>query len=293
VLLVPALGGPERKLAEIYRAPTYSGPPAWSPDGKHLVVAARGVPQEPSALFLISVETGEMRKLLDPPPNSIGDAGAAFSPDGRNLAFSRSLSFSVTDLYLLPLTAGLQADRPPQRLTFDNRVSISPAWTPVGRSIVYVSDRTGSLALWRISPSSPGKPERIPSIGEDAASVAFSRRAPHRLAYEVSRTDRNIRRLTLPAASAEIFLSSTLFDSSPRYSPDARRIAFTSGRSGHLEIWTADADGSNAAALTSFDGPRTDLPNWSPDGRRLAFHSRPQGEARISPLTPTAASPGS
>jgi WD40 repeat protein len=61
------------------------------------------------------------------------------------------------------------------------------------------------------------------------------------------------------------------FDRYPRWSPDGKRIAFTSDRSGRYEIWTIDADGTNLRQL-SFDSPGdTTLPLWSPDGTRLLF----------------------
>ncbi|CAN5882656.1 hypothetical protein BH11GEM2_BH11GEM2_38360 [soil metagenome] len=63
---------------------------------------------------------------------------------------------------------------------------------------------------------------------------------------------------------------------SPTFSPDGRRIAFMSGRSGHPEIYTMDADGTNVELLTppEFDArAHRASPDWSPDGRYVAFHA--------------------
>jgi Tol biopolymer transport system component len=69
-------------------------------------------------------------------------------------------------------------------------------------------------------------------------------------------------------------LSPTRLQRDPEFSPDGRRIAFTSDRSGNLEIWVSDSGGSNAVQLTDFRGSRTaGAPRWSPDGRRVAFDS--------------------
>ena len=71
-------------------------------------------------------------------------------------------------------------------------------------------------------------------------------------------------------------MNSTRLDHFPQYSPDGKRIAFASNRSGSHEIWLCEADGSNAVKLTSFGGPMSN-PAWSPDGRRIAFNARPGG----------------
>ena len=46
-------------------------------------------------------------------------------------------------------------------------------------------------------------------------------------------------------------MASTALDWNPRFSPDGERVAFTSARSGSLEIWVADADGGRLLRLTS------------------------------------------
>ena len=64
---------------------------------------------------------------------------------------------------------------------------------------------------------------------------------------------------------------------SPSFSPDGRRIAFMSGRAGHPEIYTMDADGTNVDLLTPLEfgeNAHRAAPDWSPDGGSVAFHSR-------------------
>jgi Tol biopolymer transport system component len=61
------------------------------------------------------------------------------------------------------------------------------------------------------------------------------------------------------------------FDRYPRWSPDGKRVALTSDRSGRYEIWVLDADATNLRQLT-FDSPGdTTFPLWSPDGTRILF----------------------
>jgi Tol biopolymer transport system component len=103
VFLIPAIGGPERKLAEVYQCFAV----AWFPDSKWLVLGAKSSPNEPFFLFLLSVETGEKRKLTSPSQKSFGDWNPSVSPDGRALVFTRVLEENISDLFLLELSEGM------------------------------------------------------------------------------------------------------------------------------------------------------------------------------------------
>ena len=70
------------------------------------------------------------------------------------------------------------------------------------------------------------------------------------------------------------------FDSGPDWSPDGRRIAFTSDRDGRSEVYVMNADGSGVTRLTHNDAVDSS-PAWSPDGRRIAFHSTLDGNWEI------------
>jgi eukaryotic-like serine/threonine-protein kinase len=296
VFLVPALGGPERKVAEVSRG-TLRGPSSgyltsligheltWSADGNSLVVDDRGSSvSEPYALFLISIETGEKHRLTSPPAQVLyGDSGPVFSPDGRTLAFTRIVDGGIRDLYLLAFSDMLKPLGQPTQLVFGNRDVLSPTWSADGREIIF-SD--GGL-LWRVIPSSTGRtaePQRL-NLGE-GTDPAISRRG-RRLAYTHLFSHSSIGRIALSganlsephnASSAHPLISSTRDDGTPQYLPDGKKISFVSGRSGNPEIWVCDSDGSNAVQLTSFGGPSVDMARWSHDGERLTFDSNASGE---------------
>src|SRR5262249_20797877 len=128
-----------------------------------------------------------------------------------------------------------------------------------------------------------------PFVGEDGLMPVISNsqpRQPVRLAYIRSFQDSNIWRIEslsqgVPASTRPaVAISSSRRDSTPQLSPDGRRIAFTSDRSGAWEIWVADLDGANAIQLTSL-GTAAGAPTWSPDGMRIVFQGRRDGQSEI------------
>ena len=63
---------------------------------------------------------------------------------------------------------------------------------------------------------------------------------------------------------------------SPRWSPDGKRIAFTSNRDGNYEIYVMNADGSGQRNLTQHRA-QDNYAAWSPDSKRIAFISNRGG----------------
>jgi Tol biopolymer transport system component/DNA-binding winged helix-turn-helix (wHTH) protein len=289
VLLIPALGGPERKIADTLHANNVPAPfLAWAPDGNFLVTSHKNSPNEPAALFVVAIDTGETRRLTSPPSEASGDTSPAFSPDGRTLVFIRMFDVHP-ELYLLALSDKLQPLGEAKRITLGHLRGLlvhlrDPAWTEDGRDIVFSSLGQG---LWRIGASgsatqSASEPQQLP-FGESACCPAISRRG-HRLAYSNGSSHFSIWHMPAPGGPNardgsstgsfnRAFISSTRNDISPQFSPDGKRIAFASQRSGNWEIWVCNSDGSSPVQLTFFHGPNVTTPRWSPDGGRIAFDS--------------------
>ncbi|HWR53809.1 MAG TPA: protein kinase [Bryobacteraceae bacterium] len=271
-----------RKVADVFPSRVEAAgveavgrPVVWSPDGKYLAIGDRISASEPFSIFLIDVQTGSRTRITYPPARTIGDSNPAFSPDGRTISFIRAPSSGVSDVWVMPLDGGAA-----QRVTFNNRDTLTQVWSPDGRFIVFSSNRTGAYNLWRV-PAAGGTPERLNGIGLGASDPWYSQDGKT-LAFTQFFLDTNIWRVD--AAGREKprpLIVSTQYDSSPQFSPDGKRIAFRSSRSGAHEIWVAGADGLGAEQLTRFAGPLTGTPRWSPDGKRIAFDSRPEGQADI------------
>ena len=274
VLLVPPIGGPERKLAEIHVGrDQFDTSLSWSPEGKSLLVRDRSSPEEQPGVFVLSIDNSEKRRLTSSPETTThGDRTAVFSPDGRMVAFERSRGWGVSDIHLVPTANGQ-----PTRLTFDKGNPEGLTWTADGNEIIF--SRRG--ALWRIS-ASGGTPQRLMGIPGRQIQPVISLTG-RRLAYVERTYNTDIWRVDTQAPLdrrlPQKFIASTRLDASPQFSPDGKRIVFFSNRSGSGEIWVCDSDGANPFQLTSIG--RSGTPRWSPDGQSIAFDSYSRGNYDI------------
>src|SRR6185436_17153026 len=108
---------------------------------------------------------------------------------------------------------------------------------------------SGQLYLWRLRIDGQSQPERLDVAGLGAASPTISR-SGDRLAFASVSFDSDIYRFE-PGHPAQTVASSTFRESEPSWSPDGRRFAFSSLRSGDTShIWVAAADGSAVQQLT-------------------------------------------
>ena len=282
--LIPPLGGPERKLADIRSQDfPYAVYLAWSADSNSLVVTDSPGEGQPDALFVVSFETGEKRRLTNPQQPVRADTSPAISPDGRSLVFLRRTTWGAGELHLLPLGKDLTVAGEPKRLTPVDLRADFPAWMPDGKEIIF----SAKGGLWRLAVTGKNTPMRIPYVGEDGLTPTISRAQPGkpaRLVYVRSFWDANFWRIETPAPGAPsmsapvMAIASTKAEYHCQFSPDGRRVAFSSDRSGDTEIWVSDPDGSNAAQLTSTHAQDSNCPHWSPDGQLIAFSSNGEGE---------------
>lgn len=263
-------GGSPRRLLSMYGTGL-----CWTPDGSSLAFADRASTGEPFSIFSTSLETGQRLRLTTPPAGTFGDTRCAFSPDGRRLAVARFASRSQSDLYVTPL--GDRHGSGDERLTYGLSGIHGMDWTSDGASIVYGAHN----GLWLIGAFAQERrqPTLIAAAGISVVHPTFSRRTgrPARLVYEHGIRDVSIWHWAASADGRGTMAAvpgSTMWEDYPALSPDGRRIAFASNRTGANEIWVANVDGSNPRQLTFHNGPVVIAPRWSPDGQRIAFSSQ-------------------
>lgn len=273
VYLVSALGGPERRLATADFVNEPFMQLSWSPDGKSLAYATfDGTGSH--VLHLLDVSSLADRPLAHAP--ECWHAGMpAFSADGRELAFVCTNSIGVFTVFRLALHDG--AARPvaiAQVLGEPHGLS----WAADG-SLMLGGDVGDGGALWRLRLD--GQLTQLP-FGETGSSPT---RSGNRVAYVRGHTPVSIWRMDLAAArpedTAQVLIRSTRRDTTPQFSADGRHIVFSSSRSGRVEIWLANADGTAPVRLTQFDGPLSGAPTFCGDGRRVALDSRVSGQAQL------------
>jgi Tol biopolymer transport system component len=297
LFVIPHIGGPERKIADLKNFSTSGRAAAWTPDGEWLISVDRDEATDPFHLVVLSLQTGETHRLTTPPPGILGDGDPALSPDGRTLAFTRHTAYWASDLYLLPLDPEHRPAGKPRRLTHDVPNANSPAWMPDGEEIVFCSRMYHAASLWRI-PTEGETPARPLGLGGRGALWPDVDRTGTRLLYTKHTWDLNVWRVELlpsglPAGAPEVLIRSNLPDTKAAFSPDGRWIAFASERSGAGEIWLSDAGGGELRQLTSLGASDvwSSSPRWSPDGEWIAFDADIGGNRDIYVIPAAGGSP--
>ena len=286
IAVMPVGGGPPRRVKTLQTRDVQKL--AWSPDGRTLAFSAHEAPYEPFSLFLFSLETLEVQTLTTPTADARGDFAPSFSPDGERIAFMRSPVSRIADVFVVSVSGdapdggpGGSSDGSVQRLTSDNADITGLDWTPGGEAVVFTSDRAGEYGLWKV-PAGGGASRWVATTHSGVLhqpAVARTRRA---MVYVRRSDETNVWKKALAdSAAAAPVVTSTRHETDPALSPDGRRLAFVSDRTGRDQLWTADTSGAHPTRLTNFEGHATTSPRWSPEGRRIVFDTRQKGSADI------------
>jgi serine/threonine protein kinase/Tol biopolymer transport system component len=272
---VSAIGGPERKLASATFNYTPMMSVNWSVDGRTLAFSDHSTGD--LRVHFLALDTGAITTLPTPARCDIASF-PVFAPRAPLIAF---LCGPVG--VLSPSTIAIDGTGFRQ-LTRENSDPQDLAWTGDGKRIVSSSDRTHQLSELNVE---SGKLATL-AFTSDASQPAISLRGD-RLAYTRKLPNVNIWGTSLAPENRDehrLLVSSTRAQMAPDISPDGKRIAFGSDRSGTSEIWVSDIDGKNAVQLTHFGTALTGSPRWSPDGRLVAFDSRADGQVSIYLVDP-------
>lgn len=159
---------------------------------------------------------------------------------------------------------------------------LSPAWSPDGKRIAYVSfeDKRPKIYMQNLA---DGRRELIAEFKGINGAPAWSPDGK-RLALSLSRDgDPEIYVMDLATRKLQRLTNDPAIDTEPAWSPDGRFIAFTSDRAGRPQIYRMNADGRQTQRLT-FEGDYNARASYAPDGRSLTLVSALQGQFRIATL---------
>ena len=276
LFLIPVVGGPERKLLSLpFAEHMKEGGLAWSSDSKWVIFPEPEEKEFHLQLVALNIETLEQRRLHKPSDDCAAEGLPAISPDGQSLAFTCMFDFGLSGLYVQPWPTGSAREILRAKGVFEGL-----SWASDGRSLIYTLDTD----LWRIPLHHGATPERL-WFGQNALGAVVAR-SGSRLAFTHVQTSADIWRIPLTPSKGDVnravrLAPSELTQQGAQYSPDGKRVAFESTRSGTPEVWVCDADGTDLVKLTSFGGPLTGTPRWSPDNRFIVLDSRASGKAEL------------
>ena len=170
----------------------------------------------------------------------------------------------------------------PQTIVSSNDPLMSPAWSPDGRRLAYVSFENRRAAIY-VQDLASGRRDLVASFPGINGSPAFSPDG-RRLAMTLSK-DGNANIYVLDLLSRELTQLTDHFaiDTEPAWSPDGSQIIFTSDRGGSPQIYRMAASGG-AAERISAEGDYNARASYAPDGKSITMVSRVNGQFRIAVL---------
>lgn len=215
----------------------------------------------------------------------------SWAPDGANLAYVYH-GTNFADIFVTDDQGQGQTRLTTSQSTIldNNDWNLRPTWSPDGKLIAFVSDRSSSLPLpWVMNADGSGRHVlSIPGLQAEAVdSMAWSPDGSQ-LALTIFNEPGPTQIALLPLSangrqSAHVLTDLAAGALDPAWSPDGSWLAFA-GRDGYsVEIYAEQPDGTGTQKLTS-DGLLARSPVWSPDGRHIAYVVNRAGYFEISAI---------
>ncbi|MCG6966712.1 MAG: Tol-Pal system beta propeller repeat protein TolB [Chromatiaceae bacterium] len=170
----------------------------------------------------------------------------------------------------------------PQTILSSQDPIMSPAWSPDGRRIAYVSFEKAQPSIW-VQEVFTGQREKIASFKGINGAPAWSPDGRF-LALTLSKDGNpDIFVMDMARRSLRPLTRHPAIDTEPAWAPDGKSLVFTSDRGGAPQIYRVSANGGEASRVT-FEGPYNARASYAPNGRLLTMVTRVDGQYRIATL---------
>ena len=168
----------------------------------------------------------------------------------------------------------------PQTIVTSSEPLMSPAWSPDGRKIAYVSFEDGQSAIY-VQEVFSGRRNKVASYKGINGAPAWSPDG-RKLAMALSKDGNlDIHVLDLVTKKLKPITRHYAIDTEPAWSPDGRYIVFTSSRGGKPQIYRVPSYGGKAQRVT-FQNAYNARASYAPDGKSLTLVTREEGNYRIA-----------
>ena len=238
--------------------------PAWSPDGKKIAFSFD------QAIWVMNADGSNQKQVFD---SIIWDGEPCFNDDGSKIYFASEYVSPIYSKFIsIHVVDADGSDRDQLTSGADMR---SPAMSPDGTTIVYISKLSGNYDLRTMDADGSNivgltdapADENYPAWSPDGKSIVYSSEG------NIWTTDRN--GIRIKQLTDDEFNN---FD--PFFSPDGSKIVFTSDRSGNSDIWLMNSNGTGTLQITS-DISEQKSPAWAPDGKKIVYVSNEDGNHNI------------
>ncbi len=273
IAAIPALGGTPQRIVPTADVPLRS--PALSHDGKQLAYAS-GL-----TVFVANADGSNPRRVY----SKVEVHGITWSPDDSKIAFTQgnvAFFYSVQEfdnigpssVMILDLRG---RDSAPVAITDKIHQSLNPVWDEDGNGMFYVSNIRGGRDVY-YQPLKRGRPDGEPRRLTSGLGIHGMSIGGGSLVYSVFNSSVGIWTVStaggapISVASARQITNAAERIEAVRASPDGKTLAFDSDRSGNMDIYRMNVDGSGVQQLTTNSADEF-RPVWSPDGKEMLFQS--------------------
>jgi Tol biopolymer transport system component len=231
-------------------------------------------------LFALHAGHDAPERLTD---TALDERAPSLSPDGKRVAYATSDG----GLWVMTL-----ADKAAARLALPAGIYGYPAWLPDGSGIAYTAYEYGprsedaDLYVYHFATATVAPlilqtgPQDFVAMSPDGQRIAYIASTATTVAGLGSHVTQQLWVVSLRTGAASPLFRGNWRDTRPAWSPDGKRLAISSDRSGNPEIWITDPEGRNSVQLTSGPGAKSS-PAWSPEGAEIAYVSLVEGKSQL------------